>query len=112
MAIYLIATSTVEKQEIVNEDGGYKVTLQLQPVKGAYNYRFQMKTISGLAAYPTFSLLDLTYWLDENLNLIKMNEHSKFVATMVGISAGVENDLMKCRDDFNQNEKKLPFSCG
>ena len=93
MAIYLIATSTVEKQELVKDGDGYKVTLSLQPTKGAYNYRYQMKTISDLAAYPTFSLLDLTYWLDGELNMVKMNEHSKFTATMVGISAGVENNL-------------------
>ena len=93
MAIYLIATSTVEKQELVKDGDGYKVTLSLQPTKGAYNYRYQMKTISDLATYPTFSLLDLTYWLDSELNIVKMNEHSKFTATMVGFSAGVENKL-------------------
>ena len=93
MAIYLIATSTVEKQELVKDGDGYKVTLSLQPTKGAYNYRYQMKTISDLATYPSFSLLDLTYWLDSELNMVKMNEHSKFTATMVGVSAGVENDL-------------------
>ena len=93
MAVYLIASSTIDSQELVKDGDGYKVTLKLQPVKGAYNYRYQMKTISDLAAYPTFSLLDLTYYLDSNLNLIKMHEHSKFTATMVGISAGVENNL-------------------
>lgn len=94
MAIYLIHSSTVENEELVQEGKGYKVTLQLQPVKGAYNYRYQMKTISDLESYPSFSLLDLTYWLDENLNIIKMNEHSKFTATMVGVSAAVENNIM------------------
>ncbi len=106
MAIYLIATSTVEKQELVKDGDGYKVTLSLQPTKGAYNYRYQMKTISDLATYPTFSLLDLTYWLDENLNIVKMNEHSKFTATMVGVSAGVENDLMYYY--FPGKEMKFP----
>ena len=94
MAIYLIATSTVERQELVKDGDGYKVTLSLQPTKGAYNYRYQMKTISDLATYPSFSLLDLTYWLDSELNIVKMSEHSKFTATMVGVSAGVENNLM------------------
>lgn len=93
MSTYLIGSSTVEKQELVKDGSGYKIMLSLQPTKGAYNYRSQMKTISDLAAYPTFSLLDLTYWVDENLTLVKMNEHSKFTATMVGISAGVENDI-------------------
>lgn len=94
MAIYLIAESTVNNQELVKEGNGYKVTLNLNPVKGGYNYRYQMKTISDLAEFPSFSLLDLTYWLDKDLNIIKMNEHSKFTAKMVGISAGVENDIM------------------
>lgn len=93
MTIYLIASSTIADQSITKEDGGYKVVLNLNPVKGAYNYRYQMKTISNLATEPTFSLLDLTYWLDEDLNIIKMNERSAFVATMVGISAPVDNNL-------------------
>lgn len=93
MSIYLIASSTVESQEIKKEENCYKVTLSLQPVKGAYNYRFQMKTISDLASLPPFTLLDLTYWLDSDLTIVKMNEHSKFTATMVGISAPVENNI-------------------
>lgn len=93
MSVYLIAPSTINEQKVVKENGGYKVTLSLIPIKGAYNYRFQMKTISNLATEPSFSLLDLTYWLDEDLNIIRMNEHSAFVATMVGISAPVDNNI-------------------
>ena len=106
MAIYLIASSTVTGQELVKDGDGYKVTLNLQPVKGGYNYRYQMKTISNLAAYPSFSLLDLTYWLDADLNIVKMNEHSKFSAQMVGVSAAVENDLMYYY--FPGKEMKIP----
>ena len=106
MAIYLIATSTIDKQELVKDGDGYKVTLSLNPVKGGYNYRYQMKTISNLAAFPSFSLLDLTYWLDADLNIVKMNEHSKFTAQMVGVAADVENDIMY--HYFPGKEMKFP----
>ena len=93
MAIYLIAKSTVEDQKLESDGDGYKVTLKLQPTKGAYNYRYQMKTISEMSDFPTFSLLDLTYWLDADLNIVKMNERSTFVAKIMGISPTVNNNL-------------------
>lgn len=93
MAVYLIAKSTVNNQELVKEGNGYKVTLNFQPIKGAYNYRNQMKTISEMDDYPSFSLLDLTYYLDSELNIIKMHEHSIFVAHIMGLSPKVENNL-------------------
>lgn len=92
MSIYLIAESTVEKQEIAETDKGYKVTLELQPQKGAYNYRYQMKTISGLDDYPSFQFLNLTYELTKDLEMRAMTEKSKFHALM-GVSVDIENTI-------------------
>ncbi len=92
MAIHLIGENTVDNEKLENVDDGYKITLELQPQKGAYNYRYQMKTISGLDDLPTFKYLTLTYRLNENLEIVSMNEKCSYHA-MMGVSVDIENNI-------------------
>ncbi|MCQ2755082.1 MAG: hypothetical protein MJ231_08595, partial [bacterium] len=65
MFIYCVHEITVLNGTCEEITGGYKVVLELDPIMGGYQYRYQMKTISNLDDYPVFDSLKLTYTLDE-----------------------------------------------
>lgn len=106
MFIYCVHQITVTNGSTEKVDGGYKVTLELDPVMGGYQYRYQMQTISGLDALPIFEYITLTYILDENLDLKHLNCHEKYKATMMGVSPDIENTLDY--DFFPNKEWKIP----
>lgn len=105
MSIHLIGETTVENEKLENVDGGYKITLDLQPQKGGYNYRYQMKTISGLDDYPSFQYLAVTFYITENLVMKALNEQCKYHALM-GVSVDIENNIDYYY--FPQREYKIP----
>lgn len=93
MFIYLVHQITVTNSKIDSlPGGGYKVSLELDPLMGGYNYRFQMKTISSLDSFPSFEFIKLTYTLDDTLNLKHITANEKYQATM-GMTVSIENTL-------------------
>lgn len=106
MFIYCVHSLTVTNGTKEAISGGYKVTLELNPLMGGYQYRYQMQTISGLDALPVFEYITLTYTLDENLDLKHIQAHEKYKATMMGISPDIENTLEY--DFFPDVEWKIP----
>lgn len=92
MFIYCVHKITVVEGTCVKNGDGYKVTLDLNPDMGGYQYRYQMQTISGLSDLPTFQFINIVYELDENLDLTHIQVHEKYHATM-GVSVDIENNL-------------------
>lgn len=105
MTVLLIGESTVENEKLENIDGGYKITLELQPQKGSYNYRYQMQTISGLDDLPTFQYLTVTFFITDDLQMKSLNEKCKYHALM-GVSVDIENDITYSY--FPNREFKIP----
>lgn len=106
MFIYCVHQITVIDGSVETlANGGYKVKLELDPIMGGYNYRFQMQTISGLDSLPTFEYIKLTYTLDSTLNLKHITCDEKYKATM-GMTVDIANIL---EYDFFPNQYwKIP----
>ena len=60
------------------------VEMSLDPTLSVIRYVKQMKELSGLERYPTFSLVEMTFTLDENLNLISRQVHEQYEVFKLG----------------------------
>ena len=81
-----------ELKELPNNEG-FEIYLELDPVTGGYNYRFQMQTMSKLDKLPVFDYIHLTYTLTPDLELKHLTANEKYKATMLGISPDIVNTL-------------------
>lgn len=95
MFIYVIHDMTVTKEELkeLPNNEGYEVYLELDPVTGGYNYRYQMQTMSKLDKLPVFEYIHLTYTITPDLELKHLTANEKYKATMLGISPDIINTL-------------------
>ena len=101
MFIYCVHSITVKNGSVTPEGDGYKVVLDLDPIMGGYQYRYQMLNISGLDALPIFNFITITYTLDSNLDLVHIQAHEAYRAKM-GVEVEIENTL---EYDFFPNVK-------
>jgi len=93
MFIYVISDKTIKKDKISKKDNGnILVNVQLDEKVSVCNYVKQMKTISNLDKYPAFSLVDMTYELNSKLELVQMNVHEVYKATMV-VSTEIDQNI-------------------
>ena len=93
----LIASSPVGDPDngIYQENGGYRVEVNLDPIYGVTKYQCQMQSISSLKLKPEFEYVHLTVTLDEDCNLIKMATHEKYFATTnFGVGSNAEGRLV------------------
>ncbi len=83
--IYVISSDSVLSGETsINEDR-YIVELELDPNKSVVKYVKQMKVVSGLSDYPVFYNVHLTFTLDSELNLLKINTVEKYEVNKLGV---------------------------
>ena len=92
MFIYCVHSMTVKNGSISSEGSGYRVVLELDPIMGGYQYRYQMLNLSGLDALPVFNYITITYDLDSNLDLVHIQAHEAYRAKM-GVEVEIENTL-------------------
>ena len=95
MFIYIISNKTVNLSKCKTEKKGSqtKVTLDLDPAIATYYYKIQMKTMSNLAALPTFEYVKQTYTFDANMMLLHCKTEEKYKAAMAGVSAEIVNNI-------------------
>ena len=93
--IYIISNDTVDTDNstVTKKDGKIYVSLDLDPDIASYNYKLQMKSLSDLSALPTFEYLRQTYVFDSDMTILHSTIDEKYVATMSGINATVNNYL-------------------
>ena len=93
--IYIISNDTVDldKSSVEKRDGKVFISLELDPDIASYNYKLQMKSLSELSALPTFEYLRQTYVFDSDMTILHSTIDEKYVATMSGINATVNNNL-------------------
>ena len=93
--IYIISNDTVdlEKSSVERRDGKVFISLELDPDIASYNYKLQMKSLSELSTLPTFEFLRQTYVFDSDMTILHSTIDEKYVATMSGINATVNNYL-------------------
>ena len=75
---YLISSKTTKSSSQITEttvDGlkHYSIEITLDPVTSVMNYVKQVKQTSGLADYPSFDNITLSFTIDENWNFVKFN---------------------------------------
>ncbi len=102
--VYVVAPETLldgatpsgdPENSIAKVETGYKIELELDPVKGVSNYQKQMKTISKLKSYPSFDYCHLTIYTDDDLNLKRFETHEKYIAiTESGVGSSAEGRLV------------------
>ncbi len=77
--IYIISSkTTLDTSTAEKTADGYKVSLDLNPVLGAARYVKQMVMTSGLDREPIFSKINLTYTLDNELNILNVDMNSEY----------------------------------
>ena len=93
--IYIISNDTVdlEQSKVEKKDGKVFISLELDPDIASYNYKLQMKSLSELSALPTFEYLRQTYVFNSDMTILHSTIDEKYVATMSGINATVNNYL-------------------
>ena len=84
MFIYLISDQTITNSNIVDLDnGGYAITVELDPDLSTDGYKNQMYNISGLDERPVFSSVKLIFTLDKDLVLKKLTIDENYTAKMM-----------------------------
>lgn len=70
-SIYVISSKTVlDSSFSLNDEQNYVIDVELDPVLSVVRYVKQMKEMSNLERYPTFSKVHIQFILDNQLNLI------------------------------------------
>ncbi len=82
--IYVISDKTVLEEKIEIKDNKYIVDMEMDPEKANVRYARQMISMSNLEYPPEFHLLHLTFTIDMNYNLLKLNVHEKYTVKVVG----------------------------
>ena len=91
--IYIVSKKTViaNNSSVTKDGNNYIVKVSLDPVKSVLKYVRQMKTISNLYEYPSFTSVDLTATLDQNL-LIKTLEVKESYSAKINAIIGSSSD--------------------
>lgn len=82
----------VGQSNIEKVDGGYKLYMELNTVKGVARYYYRMVNLSG-SNVSMFNYVHLTYNLDDDFNLISSNVKEEYVAGMGNIKATVNGEI-------------------
>lgn len=117
--IYVISTKTAitkeEKvksdkgpSEIIKEESGYRVELELNPKTSVVNYVKQMQNISGLTDYPTFYHCHLTFHFDSNLMPVEYTSYEKYNATKASVPLPVDIESTLTTRFFIEGSFKVP----
>ena len=100
---YLICTETVvSSSEItINEDGNYVFSLELDTIKSVLNYIRQVKRTGGLATFPEFKSINISFTITPDWQLVKMNIVEVYKAVKMGMTPTITGTL---NFDFTVNQ--------
>jgi len=108
---YIVSSKTVLNKsempkQITLENGSkaYEVVVELDSILSVLNYVKQMKNISQLPNYPTFSSITLTCVIDEEFKFISIDTYEKYTVNYMGVNAGCTGIL---REDFTYGGKDI-----
>ncbi len=83
-SIYIISSKTVLDSSVEKIDGGYEINISLDPIKSVIRYVKQMSEMSNLSKEPTFKEINLTYTVDDELNLKSCITHEEYEIYLLG----------------------------
>ncbi|MCR5333191.1 MAG: hypothetical protein K6E11_04165 [Bacilli bacterium] len=93
-SVYVVSSQSVldEGSSVEKTADGYQLTMNLDTIKGIARYRKRMMNLSG-SNVKKFEYVHLTYYVDDDFNLIRSYVEEKYAAGIAGISANVEGSL-------------------
>ena len=103
--IYIISDKTVKEESIQTVDNKWVVELELNPNKANERYARQMISMSNLEQPPSFSLLHLTFTIDQNFNLEQVKIHEKYTVYVVGKN---DSDATNVIDFYHNSTETIP----
>ena len=84
-SIYIVSSKTVLSQEVSQDGDNLKIHLSLDPINSVIRYVKQMVNVSDLAAPPAFHTVDITYTIDQNMNLLQRDINEVYDVTSFGV---------------------------
>lgn len=76
---YIVSTKTVLSEETVSMTAGKNVfKITLSPTKSVSNYVKKMKYMSGLADYPKFNKIEITFTVDDDMNFLEYEVREEY----------------------------------
>ena len=103
-SIYVVSSKTaLETSKTEKVSGGYKVSIDLDPVKGVVRYVKQMVNISDVKN-PKFHSVHIEYNLDEDLKLMSLHIKESYSVVMV-VKAESEGEI---NETFHYEAKEIP----
>lgn len=72
---YVVSSNTVLSEEYLGqtENGNYKFKLNLDTAFSVMNYSYELKTTAGSSKLPKFESIELTFEIDGNFNLLRVD---------------------------------------
>lgn len=90
---YLVSSKTVDSESKATKvDNGWQYTIVLNNLTGVMNYVYYMMHISGLNREPTFYELKLTFVVDDNYRLQRLNVYEKYQIYYMGLPADCNSE--------------------
>ena len=94
------AIKSVVKEETQNNNIVFKAVFDED--KSTNNVKIQMKKFGGLDDYPSFSLIEMTFEIDNDFTLHKISLHSKYKAKKV-LNTDCEQSYVVTFTNYNEN---------
>lgn len=94
--------SILSVTKVSQEDSTYVFKAIFDNDKATNNVKIQMKKFGGLDDYPTFSLIEMTFTINSDYTLQKIDLHSKYTAKKV-LNTNCEQNYTVTYSNYNEN---------
>ena len=84
-SIYIVSTKTVLNETIEQDGSNLMISLSLDPLTSVIRYVKQMVNVSDLAQPPVFHEVNITYTLDQNMNLLSRDINEVYDVSSFGV---------------------------
>lgn len=84
-SIYIVSSKTVLSEEVTQDGDNLKIHLSLDPLNSVIRYVKQMVNVSDLAQPPAFHSVDITYTIDQRMNLLERDINEVYDVTSFGV---------------------------
>ena len=84
-SIYIVSKKTVLNESIEADENNLKISLSLDPLTSVVRYVKQMVNVSDLAQPPVFHEVNITYTLDQQMNLLSRDINEVYDVSSFGV---------------------------
>ena len=109
---YIINNDTIKtiSDTIKVSDNEYKIELELKPNEAAFWYKHEIATDSGSTMEPDFEYVKLVYYLDSNINILKIEVEEKYkVEVIIQTTATTNRTEVFEYDNIKFREEDLAY---